>query len=218
MIGSTFMNALDQELQKINASTVRMLSQVRESVNLAQRGLVEADVKSAQKCIDDDVHIDKIQEQLEQRILSVIARRQPAARDLRFLGAVHRALSDIERAGDYAVRVARASIALSEKPPLKKYLDMDRILTILSTMIEVTIKALTESDIEAARHAWVMDDEIDDLYGQMERELLTYMIEDANTISVASQLLSVGRSLERLGDHIENVNEHIIFWLTGERL
>ena len=212
------MNALDQELQKINASTVRMLSQVRESVNLAQRGLVEADVESAQKCIDDDVHIDKIQEQLEQRILSVIARRQPAARDLRFLGAVHRALSDIERAGDYAVRVARASIALSEKPPLKKYLDMDRILTILSTMIEVTIKALTESDIEAARHAWVMDDEIDDLYGQMERELLTYMIEDVNTISVASQLLSVGRSLERLGDHIENVNEHIIFWLTGERL
>ena len=95
---------------------------------------------------------------------------------------------------------------------------MDRILTILSTMIEVTIKALTESDIEAARNAWVMDDEIDDLYGQMERELLTYMIEDANTISVASQLLSVGRSLERLGDHIENVNEHIIFWLTGERL
>ena len=212
------MNALDQELQKINASTVRMLSQVRESVNLAQRGLVDADVESAQKCIDDDVHIDKIQEQLEQRILSVIARRQPAARDLRFLGAVHRALSDIERAGDYAVRVARASITLSEKPPLKKYLDMDRILTILSTMIEVTIKALTESDIEAARHAWVMDDEIDDLYGQMERELLTYMIEDANTISVASQLLSVGRSLERLGDHIENVNEHIIFWLTGERL
>ena len=212
------MNALDQELQKINASTVRMLSQVRESVNLAQRGLVEADAKSAQKCIDDDVHIDKIQEQLEQRILSVIARRQPAARDLRFLGAVHRALSDIERAGDYAVRVARASIALSEKPPLKKYLDMDRILTILSTMIEVTIKALTESDIEAARNDWVMDDEIDDLYGQMERELLTYMIEDANTISVASQLLSVGRSLERLGDHIENVNEHIIFWLTGERL
>ena len=191
------MNALDQELQKINASTVRMLSQVRESVNLAQRGLVDADVESAQKCIDDDVHIDKIQEQLEQRILSVIARRQPAARDLRFLGAVHRALSDIERAGDYAVRVARASITLSEKPPLKKYLDMDRILTILSTMIEVTIKALTESDIEAARHAWVMDDEIDDLYGQMERELLTYMIEDANTISVASQLLSVGRSLER---------------------
>ena len=212
------MNALDQELQKINASTVRMLSQVRESVNLAQRGLVDADVESAQKCIDDDVHIDKIQEQLEQRILSVIARRQPAARDLRFLGAVHRALSDIERAGDYAVRVARASITLSEKPPLKKYLDMDRILTILSTMIEVTIKALTESDIEAARNAWVMDDEIDDLYGQMERELLTYMIEDANTISVSSQLLSVGRSLERLGDHIENVNEHIIFWLTGERL
>jgi phosphate transport system protein len=218
MIGSTFMNALDQDLQVINASTVRMLSQVRESANLAQCALIQADLAAAEKCIEDDVIVDNMQDQLERLILSVIARRQPAARDLRFLGAIHRALSDIERAGDYAVRVARASIVLSEKPPLKKYLDMERMLIVANTMIEVTIKALTESDVEAARHAWMMDDEIDDLYSQIERELLTYMIEDPNTINIATQLLKVGRYLERLGDHIENVNEHIIFWLTGERL
>ena len=218
MIRSTGMNALDQDLQEINASTVRMLSLVREAAGLAQRALTEADLEAAQRCIDGDSDIDQLMGQLEQQILTVIARRQPAASDLRFLGATYRALADIERAGDYAARVARLAVKLTERPPLKKYLDMERILTIIGIMLEITGKALAESDVEAARRAWAMDDEIDDLYEQIQRELLTYMIEDPSTIAVATQLLGVGRALERLGDHIENVNEHIIFWLTSERL
>ncbi len=218
MIRSTAMDTLNQDLLEINASTVRMLSQVREAAGLAQQALIQADLEAAQKCIEGDDAIDKLMRQLEKQILIIIARRQPAARDLRFLGAIYRSLADIERAGDYAVRVARAARVLTQKPPLKKYLDMERILTVISTMIEVTIKALAESDIEVAKQAWAMDNEIDDLYQQIERELLTYMIEDPHTISVSTQLLSIGRYLERFGDHIENVDEHIIFWLTGVRL
>ena len=218
MVRSTAMDTLNQDLLEINASTVRMLSQVREAAGLAQQALIQADLEAAQKCIEGDDAIDKLMRQLEKQVLIVIARRQPAARDLRFLGAIYRSLADIERAGDYAVRVARAARVLAQKPPLKKYLDMERILTVISTMIEVTIKALAESDIEVAKQAWAMDNEIDDLYQQIERELLTYMIEDPLTISVSTQLLSIGRYLERFGDHIENVDEHIIFWLTGVRL
>jgi phosphate transport system protein len=212
------MTALEQDLQEITAETVRMLSLVREECELARSALIDADVAAAERCIAADARIDELQETLERRILTVIARRQPAAADLRFLGAMHRALADIERSGDYAVHVARAALALSGQPPMKKYLDMDRILAILGSMLAVTINALAESDAEAARRALAMDNEIDDLYDQIQRELLSYMIEDPGLIGTATQLLAVGRYLERLGDHIENVNEHIIFWLTNDRL
>lgn len=213
------MNALNQDLQEVNASVVRMLSLVREQTELAKRALVEGDVEAAQACIKlDAAQVDPLMQSLEQRILTVIARRQPAATDLRFLGAAYRALADIERAGDYAVHVARAGAELAQKPPLKKYTDMKRILEILSAMTEKTISALADSSAETARDAHAMDKEIDDLYEQIQRELLTYMLEDPNTINTATKLLSVARQLERLGDHLENVNEHILFWLTSERL
>lgn len=213
------MNALNQDLQEVNASVVRMLSLVREQTELAKRALVEGDVEAAQACVKlDAAQVDPLMQSLEQRILTIIARRQPAATDLRFLGAAYRALADIERAGDYAVHVARAGAELAQKPPLKKYTDMKRILDILSAMTEKTISALADSSADTARAAHAMDKEIDDLYEQIQRELLTYMLEDPNTINTATKLLSVARQLERLGDHLENVNEHILFWLTNERL
>jgi phosphate transport system protein len=215
---SSGMTALDQDLQEIAAEAVRMLSLVREECELARAALIDADVAAGERCVVADEQIDALQEELERRILTVIARRQPAARDLRFLGAMHRALADIERAGDYAVHVARAAIQLAGRPPIKKYIDMERILHILISMLEVTIKGLAESDAAAAHQALEMDNEIDDLYEQIQRELLSFMIEDADRIGAATQLLAVGRYLERLGDHIENVNEHVIFWLTNERL
>lgn len=218
MLRSERMNALEEDLQEITASTVRMLSLVRESTDLARSALIDADLEAAERCVANDRRVDASETAIEQRILTVIARRQPAARDLRFLGATFRALAAIERAGDYAVRVASAGAELAQEPPLKKYLDMARILAILDTMIETTIRAMAESDATAARTVLEMDDEIDELYEQIQRELLTFMIEDPNKITAATRLLTVARSLERLGDHLENVNEAIIFWLTGERL
>ena len=211
------MNALDNDLQEINASTVRMLSLVREETELAKRALIDSDTQATVACVTlDETQVDPLMLSLEQRILTVIARRQPAATDLRFLGAVYRALADIERAGDYATHVARAGAELAKNPPLKKYNDMKRILEVLSIMIEKTIQALVDSDVDTAKAAHAMDKEIDDLYEQIQRELLTYMMEDPEKITVATKLLSVARQLERLGDHLENVNEHMVFWLTGE--
>lgn len=218
MLSSSFVNALNQDLQDISASMVRMLSLVKEEVELAGRALIDADVDAAQTCIDNDVQVDELMSTLERRILTVIARRQPAASDLRFLGASYRALADIERAGDYAEHVARAGAILAQQPPLKKYNDTRRIFEILGEMIETTIHALADSSAARAREAHALDKEIDDLYEQIQRELLTFMMERPDTITTSTQLLSVARNLERLGDHLENVNEHIIFWLTGERI
>ncbi len=194
-----------------------MLSLVKEECQLAQKALINADLIASERCVALDNTVDSIMDELEQKILTVIARRQPAAKDLRFLGAVYRALADIERAGDYAVHVAKAGATLAQNPPLKKYTDMNHILDILSRMTEMTIHALADSSIDKAKEAHKMDREIDDLYEQIQRELLTYMIEQPKTITTSTKLLAVARNLERLGDHLENVNEHIVFWLTNER-
>lgn len=212
------MNPLERDLQAINGDVVRMLSMVRESCELARLSLVEQDLDAAERCRAADDEIDKLQADLELRILTIIARRQPAARDLRFLGASLQALADIERAGDYAEHVAEAGVRLAEQPRLKKYLDIQRIFEVLGEMIDTTAKAFAEGDVEAAKRAHSLDNEIDDLYDQIQRELLTYMLADTGAISRATQLSAVARYLERLGDHIENVNEHVIFWLEGRRL
>lgn len=217
MIRSSVMNALAYDLQEISASVVRMLSLVKEENQLAQKALIEADVIAAERCIHLDEQVDALMEELEQRILIIIARRQPTATDLRFLGAVYRSLADIERAGDYASHVAKAAVSLAQEAPLKKYTDMNQIMNILTSMIEMTIHALADSSLEKAKEAHKMDQQIDDLYEQIQRELLTYMMEQPTTITTATKLLAVARNLERFGDHLENVNEHIVFWLTSER-
>ncbi len=218
MLGSDHVNALDAELQDVSTEIVRMLSLVRESLGYARAALVDAEPEAALACRDNDAAIDEAQDRIEHTILSIIARRQPAARDLRFLGAMHRSLADVERAGDYAVHVANAGAELASEPPLKKYTDMTRILEVEDRMIDTTIAALADGDEAKARASLGMDEEIDELYEQIQRELLTYMLEDPQAITKATKLLSVGRYLERLGDHLENVNEHILFWLTAERV
>ncbi len=212
------MAPLELDLQAITGDLVRMLSLVRESCEWARRALIEADPEGAERCAELDKEVDAIQASLEMRILTVIARRQPAARDLRFLGAALQALADIERAGDYAEHVASVGQRLAQQPPIKKYLDMQRIFEVLQVMIDTTTKAFAEGDAAAARRAHALDTEIDDLYDQIQRELLTYMLADTSTIGRASDLAAVARYLERLGDHLENVNEHIIFWLEAVRL
>ncbi len=208
---------LSEDIANVANHVLGMLGLVKEATELARRALIDQDREAAERCMAGDARIDAMQAELEMRILTVIARRQPAARDLRFLGASFQALHDIERAGDYAEHVAGAALELAKEPPLKRYLDLQRCFEVLARMIEATMTAYADADAEAARRAHAMDQVVDDLYEQIQRELLTYMMESPAAIGRANRLLEVARYLERLGDHVENVNEHIVFWLTGER-
>jgi phosphate transport system protein len=212
------MRMLEVELREINDTAVRMLSLVRGEIRDARAALLDGDAEASSRCAAGDEQVDALQRELENRCLTLIARHQPAASDLRFLGAMLLSLADIERIGDYAVHVARAGAELAREPRLKKYLDMARILAILDEMLEGTVHALADGDVDAAYAARAMDEEIDELYDQIQRELLTYMMADPQTINRSTTLLMVARYLERCGDHIENVNEHVIFWLTGTRI
>lgn len=208
--------ALDQELNRLTEDTIRMISVVREMVDKSAKALAEQNPQLAQEVIGLDNQVDALELQIEADSITIMARQALVASDLRFTFTIIKALTDLERAGDYAAHVAEDVVALAKEPPLKNYItlpDMGRRLTL---MLDLVSKALAERDIEAAKEVLRRDDEIDSLYEEVARELLTYMMEDPRTISKALTLGRVARSYERLGDHLENISERIMYWLTGK--
>lgn len=203
--------ALERDLNRITEHFLRMISQLQ----LATAGLVEQDVERAKEAVRLDREVDELELETENEVLSAIARHQPVARDLRFLATVLKALTDLERAGDYAAHVAEDALALASEPPLKKYIVLGEMAERIETMLDLLAKAIAERDLSAAEQVLKIDNDVDDLYEQIVRELLTYMLEDPRTLSKALALMRVARSYERLGDHLENIAERVFFWLTG---
>jgi len=208
--------ALERDLTKITENFLQMVSLVREELELASSGLVEQDVAKARAAIALDEQVDAMELTIENEVLAAIARHQPVAGDLRFLATVLKALTDLERAGDYAGHVGEDALALAGEPPLKKYIVLGEMAERLGRMLDELAKAIAERDLHAAERVLKIDDDVDDLYEQIVRELLTYMMEDPRTISKALTLMRVARSYERLGDHLENIAERVFFWLTGK--
>jgi phosphate transport system protein len=210
--------ALERDLRVLSADFIRMISAVSEQVGLAGQVLLENKISQVDEVHAMDVRVDELELKLENECLRVIALHQPVAVDLRFVAAILKSLSDLERVGDYSVHVADDARILSSEPPLKRYINLGQMIARLKTMLETVARAFTERDAAAAAEAAQMDQIIDDLYEQTQRELVTYMLEDPRTITKALALLRVGRALQRIGDHVENVADRLQYWMTGERV
>ena len=210
--------ALERDLRVLSADFIRMISAVGEQVSLAGQVLMENRIDQVDDVHQMDKRVDDLELKLENECLRVIALHQPVATDLRFVAAILKSLSDLERVGDYAVHVADDARILSSEPPLKRYINLGQMIAKLKTMLETVARAFTERDAAAALEAAQMDQIIDDLYEQTQRELVTYMLEDPRTITKALALLRVGRALQRIGDHVENVADRLQYWMTGERV
>ncbi|MBF6595920.1 MAG: phosphate signaling complex protein PhoU [Thermaceae bacterium] len=207
---------LDRELNHLTEETIRMISMVREMVDNSVKALADQDPRVAQQIISQDKEVDTLELKIESEAVTLMARQQPVASDLRFIFTVIKGLTDLERAGDYAAHIAEDVIVLAQEPPLKNYITLPDMGRRLTTMLDLVSKALAERDQEAAKEVLRRDDEVDGLYEEVTRELLTYMLEDPRTISKALTLMRVARSYERLGDHLENISERILYWLTGK--
>jgi phosphate transport system protein len=210
--------ALERDLRVLSADFIRMISQVGEQVSLSGQVLMDSKLEYVEEVHEMDRQVDDLEVKLESECLRVIALHQPVATDLRFVAAILKSLSDLERVGDYAVHVADDARLLADEPPLKRYINLGQMIQKLKTMLETIARAFTERDAAAALEAAQMDQEIDDLYEQIQRELVTYMLEDPRTITKALALLRVGRALQRIGDHVENVSDRLRYWMTGERV
>ena len=208
---------LEQDLNAVLNGALNMLATVERMLPIAGAVLNVPGSRKLDEVRALDREVDAQETRLEAECLRLIALHQPVARDLRLIALVLKSLTDIERMGDYTVHVAEDGEELSHAPALKKYVNLTRMIERLQEMAAALREAIAGRSVEGAMAAHSMDEEVDDLYEQVQRELVTYMLEDPRNISKSLILMRVGRSLERIGDHMENVAERVQYWVTGQR-
>lgn len=209
-------NYFEQELEKLDVHLLKMSSIVEETLNNAIKALKEQDVELAQKVIDNDDAIDEMEIAVEDECLKLIALQSPLAKDLRMIATALRIITDLERVADYAVDISKITIRLAHETYIKELIDIPRMTEIISTMLRESIDSYVKQDVDKAQKAAQMDDEVDGIHKQIFKELLLIMMEDHEKINQAAYFLFVSRYLERIGDHITNICERIIYSVTGE--
>lgn len=207
----------DQSLEALKSELLQMGSLVEKAVGQAVESLVRQEVTLAQRVIDGDDAVDEMELAIEDRCMKLIATQQPMGRDLRRIGIALKIIVDLERMADYATDIARVTLRLAGQPFIKPLVDIPRMARIAGNMVRGVLEAYVREDPVLAEKASQADDEVDHLYSQIFRELLTYMMEDPRNITQATYLLFVGRYLERVADHATNIGERVIYLATGER-
>ncbi|MBP1642246.1 MAG: phoU [Acidobacteria bacterium] len=205
----------DQDLDKIRQSLLRMGGVVERMIQEAMRALMDRDQPRAQAVIRTDDEVDHLQVETDALCNRMLALQQPTAVDLRFLVATMKIATDLERMGDSAVNVAQAVEVLNQEPPLKPYIDLPRLADLTQSMVRDALDSFVRRDARAALDVCKRDDDVDGLYKQLFRELVTYMIEDPKNITRALHLLLIARNYERIADHATNVAEDVIFYVEG---
>jgi phosphate transport system protein len=208
--------AYQLELRNLQDQVLLMGSMVDKAIGKAMDSLKGRDFELARVVIDEDAAINRKRFQIEEQAIHIIATQQPMASDLRAIVAILSIIVDLERIGDYAAGIAKITLMHGEKPLLKKLIDLPRMAEKARDMLARTLDALVILDVEAARQIAIEDDEVDALYDQVYRELLTYMLADPASIDRATWLLWVGHNLERIADRVTNICERIIYKATGE--
>jgi phosphate transport system protein len=207
---------LERELERTRSDILRMGSLVESAVERSVESLKNRDPDLAQQVINDDEVINQLRYKIEEECLELIATQQPTAGDLRMVIAAMHIAVELERMADHAEGNAEITRRIYQEPPLKPLIDLPVMARIAREMIHAALDAFLAHDAEAAQQVARRDDELDNLYQQIFRELLTYMLEDPRTITRATHLLWAAHNLERIGDRVTNVCERVIFMTTGK--
>ncbi len=209
---------LDNALMNLCESTLGLAGQVEKMLHESVESLKTRAPELARRVIEKDDDIDAESVTVEAAAESIIARHQPVASDLRCIISNMRIVRELERIADLSVNIARITLDLQDEPLLKPLIDIPRMAAIAQEMVSSSLSSLIEEDQAGAWEVSRRDEEIDALYWQIFRELLTYMMDDPRSIHRAIPLLFVARHLERVGDHATNIAEIVIYFLTGDRV
>ena len=207
---------LDRALQELLDDILFLGGMVEEAVRAAVAALKQRDLLASEKIYGADDNINKKHFEIEDRCITLIATQQPMAKDLRLLAAVIEISTELERMGDYAKGIAKINILLGTEPLVKPLIDIPRMADLGLDMLHRALVAFVAGDADTAREIPKEDDQIDALYNQVYRELVTYMIADTTTIDRANFLLWAAHNLERLADRVTNICERTIYMATGE--
>ena len=209
----------DQELLEVQTDILLMGETAILALEKSIQALVELDVTTAEQIMTADDVIDQMEIDIENKCVTMIARQQPLARDLRVITTGLKITTDLERIGDYAFDISRIVTHMDHaKGHIKPLVDIPRMSAMACKMVREALTAYQSGDLMLAQKVCQADDEVDSLYGQIFRELLTYMIEKPALISDATQLNFVARFLERAADHATNIAEWVVYLQTGQRI
>ena len=207
----------DHDLQMLQDDLLLLGSMVEKAVGRSLDALKNRDHRLAEEVIREDDIIDRKQEEIEERCIDLIATQQPMAVDLRVLVTVIHLGIELERMGDYAEGIAKICLMMGDEPPLKPLIDIPRMADKASDMLRRSLDAFVNRDVVSSMVVRKDDDEIDALYEQVYRELLTFMLGDPSSIRRATFLLWTAHNIERIADRTTNIAENVIYMVTGER-
>lgn len=206
---------LDRKIQEHLDDILLLGSMVEQAIINSVKALKEQDIEEAQRIYDNDKKINQKRFEIERQTLITVATQQPMARDLRILASILDVSGELERIGDYAKGIAQITLRIGDEPFIKPLIDIPKMADLTSDMLHRALEAFVRADAETAQSIPKGDDEIDDLYNQVYRELLVFMFKDPTTIDQATFLTWVSHNLERAADRVTNICERAIFIATG---
>ncbi len=206
---------LDQQLEALHDALLCMGTLVERSIQSAVKALVERDLKEAQSAVDADDTIDRMELEIQSHCLSLLLRQQPVARDLRMISSVLKMITDLERIGDQAADISGIVLKMPDAPPIKKIIHLPQMAEACIDMLGKSLDAFVRGDIDLARSAWAMDDQIDEMFIFIRGELIELVEQNAKNAEQAIDFLMIAKYFERIGDHAQNIAEWAEFAVTG---
>ena len=207
----------DAELESIRASVLQMGGLVESQIKSAIESLVSGDVALMNRVIEEDHRVNAMEVKIDEACSQMIARRQPTAGDLRLVMTVVKTITDLERIGDEAEKIARMAKMLSQKKVLAipRYHEIKHASEIAVDMLRKSLDAFARLDVVMAAQVVRQDEQVDDEFRGIMRYLITFMMEDPRTISTALEILFIAKAIERIGDHAQNMAEYVIYMVKG---
>jgi phosphate transport system protein len=206
----------EKELQELKHGLIYLGAMTEKAIQAAMKSLLERNSALAHLVIKDDSEIDKLDAELEERCIRILALRQPTAIDLRFITTAIKINGHLERIGDMAVNIAEKAIFLNEEPQLKSYIDLPRMADLVVEMIKLSLDSLIKNDLLLAEKVRQKEQVVDDLNEQIFRELLTFMMEDSKSIHRALLIMQISKNLERIADHVKGIADMVTYLVTGQ--
>ena len=216
--GDHIVKSFDAQLEQLNTNIVRMGGLAEAQLSASITALVRRDSELASKVVGHDAEIDSLEAEVDEGVIRLLALRQPMAVDLRVVVSSLKVASDVERIGDYVVNIAKRALALNQLPAIKPLYAIPRMAHLVETSLKDVFDALVERDVERAAEVWRRDEEVDEMYTSLFRELLTYMMEDPRSITTCTHLLFIAKNIERIGDHTTNIAEVVSYMVTGQQM
>ena len=208
----------DAELESVRAKVLEMGGLVEQQIVNALEALVKTDVKLAKEVMDNDHRVNALEVQIDEDCSHIIARRQPAAGDLRMVMSIVKTITDLERIGDEATKIARTALKIYEEDRMFKprFNEIKSMVALVREMLRTSLDAFARLDVSKTVEVARQDEQVDEQFRAAMRQLITFMLEDPRTISMSLEVLFVAKAVERIGDHAKNIAEYVVYMVKGK--